>query len=149
MKNKHNHKTCLKNVMSKFGQNNLEKNIKLTPIRQKVLDIITKNHKALKAYDILEILRQEGFNDKPPTIYRALDFLIENAAVYKLNIINSYCASFVKKNTLFGFLVCEKCFEVEQYENPKLTSEISKIIKNKTIKNIAIEITHICNSCQA
>jgi Fur family zinc uptake transcriptional regulator len=133
--------------MSKFDEKNLPKSVRLTPLRKKVLDIISQSHKALKAYDILEILRKEGFNDKPPTIYRALDFLIENAAVYKLNIINSYCASFNKKDGIFCFLICEKCFEVEQYQNPNLNEEITKIIKNKTIKNIALEITHICKNC--
>ena len=51
--------------------------LQLTPARRKVLELLLQEHRALGAYDILDLLREAGFNSQPPVAYRALDFLVE------------------------------------------------------------------------
>ena len=70
----------------------------LTEIRKQVFEIIVKNNKPIKAYEILDKI--SNINNKPshpPTVYRAIDFLIENGFVHKLNSINSFVGCFHPK----------------------------------------------------
>ncbi|HXD37644.1 MAG TPA: transcriptional repressor, partial [Rhodanobacter sp.] len=52
--------------------------LRLTPLRKEVLELIASEHKPIKAYDLLALLREKHGNAAPPTVYRALDFLLEN-----------------------------------------------------------------------
>ena len=83
----------------------------LTEIRRQVFEIIIKNNKPVKAYEILDKI--SNINNKPshpPTVYRAIDFLIENGFVHKLNSINSFVGCFhPKAHKECYFLICKKC----------------------------------------
>ena len=54
-----------------------ENDLKFTPVRRKVLEILLQKNKALGAYEILDLLREAGFKYQPPVAYRALDFLVK------------------------------------------------------------------------
>jgi Fe2+ or Zn2+ uptake regulation protein len=52
-------------------------NLVFTEIRQKIFEIIIKFKKPMKAYEILDVFTEfTGKRAHPPTIYRAIDFLI-------------------------------------------------------------------------
>ena len=56
-----------------------ERGLRLTPIRARVLGLIAEAGKPLKAYDLLDQVRRPGEGAgaaAPPTVYRALDFLL-------------------------------------------------------------------------
>ena len=50
----------------------------LTPIRRHVLQALLATHRPLGAYEIIESLARKATRPAPITVYRALDFLIEN-----------------------------------------------------------------------
>src|SRR5690348_8510067 len=52
--------------------------LRLTPLRLRVLELIAAESKPVKAYDLLDRLKDEHSGAAPPTIYRALDFLLEH-----------------------------------------------------------------------
>ncbi len=150
MKKNHNHKECSKKVMKNAQELCKEGSINLTPIRKKVLEIIASNHKPARAYDILAKLKNEGFSDKPPTVYRALDFLIANKIIHKLNTINAYVACFNNDaENISCFLICEKCHFIQEFQDKKLIKAISDIGKNKkiNIKNVNLEMMFKCDEC--
>ena len=64
---------------------------RLTKIRRKVLRLLLDSREPSKAYDLLEKLDGEGAA-KPPTIYRALDFLLEMGPAHKIESLNAYIA---------------------------------------------------------
>ena len=66
---------------------------RLTPIRRKVLEALHATHKPLGAYDLAEILGPKGRRLAPITVYRALDFLMEQGLVRRLASQNAYIAS--------------------------------------------------------
>src|SRR3954471_10221515 len=66
---------------------------RLTPIRRKVLEALYATHKPMGAYDLAEILGPRGRRLAPITVYRALDFLIEQGFVHRLASQNAYIAS--------------------------------------------------------
>jgi len=148
MKAKHNHKDCQLRIKEKIDKICEQKNLNLTPIRKRVLEIIAASHKALKAYDILSKLKEEGFSDKPPTVYRALDFLIEQKAIYKLSKVNAYAASFNEKSQDFTcFLICDKCLSAEECYDVALLEAVRKLAEKRKIKNLEVELEFRCANC--
>ena len=46
-----------------------------TPLRRRVLELLLDQHGPAKAYDLLPLIDADK-SAKPPTVYRALDFLV-------------------------------------------------------------------------
>ena len=63
---KHNHGACTENAINSAEEYCTKNNIKLTPIRKKVLELLLQEHRALGAYAILAMLREQGFSNQPP-----------------------------------------------------------------------------------
>ena len=123
----------------------------LTEIRKQVFEIIVKNNKPIKAYEILDKI--SNINNKPshpPTVYRAIDFLIENGFVHKLNSINSFVGCFhPKAHKECYFLICKKCNVYQECCDDSLKDRISKtaIHNNFVISNTTLEIEGHCLGC--
>ena len=123
----------------------------LTEIRRQVFEIIVKNNKPIKAYEILDKI--SNINNKPshpPTVYRAIDFLIENGFVHKLNSINSFVGCFHPKvHKDCYFLICKKCNIYQECCDDSLKDRISKtaIHNNFVISNTTLEIEGHCLGC--
>ena len=123
----------------------------LTEIRKLVFEIIVKNNKPIKAYEILDKI--SNINNKPshpPTVYRAIDFLIENGFVHKLNSINSFVGCFhPKAHKECYFLICKKCNIYQECCDDSLKDRISKtaIHNNFVISNTTLEIEGHCLDC--
>ncbi|MDY6815939.1 MAG: transcriptional repressor, partial [Pseudomonadota bacterium] len=71
----HNHQACVSQALADARAICRARNARLTPTRERVLELIWQSHKPLGAYDVLAELTAEGQNAAPPTVYRALDFL--------------------------------------------------------------------------
>ena len=94
-------------IVAKQGQ-------RLTKIRRKVLRLLLENEEPSKAYDLLSNLDGEGAA-KPPTIYRALDFLQDVGLAHKIESLNSYVACGHAGHLHSAvFLICERCGAAEE-----------------------------------
>ncbi|MGD9924701.1 MAG: transcriptional repressor, partial [Pseudorhodoplanes sp.] len=87
---------------------------KLTPTRRQVLEVLLENHKPLGAYEIIDRAARHGTRHAPITVYRALDFLIENGLAHRIESRNAYiaCVHGHDPSDLVVFLICERCGEV-------------------------------------
>src|SRR3546814_20408189 len=65
---------------------------RLTPIRRKVLEILLAQHRSVKAYELLDLIRAVQPGAAPPTVYRALAFLVDEGLVHRLDAINAWTA---------------------------------------------------------
>ncbi len=54
-----------------------QRGIRFTPTRRQVFRLLAAHGNAISAYDLLAQLQQTEAHAKPPTVYRALDFLLE------------------------------------------------------------------------
>lgn len=70
----HNHDACRNKAVQTADKLCRERGVQLTPIRLKVLELISASHQAVKAYDLLDQMKPLLQSAKPATIYRALDF---------------------------------------------------------------------------
>lgn len=87
-----------------------ERGLRLTEIRMRVLELIAASEKPVKAYDLLDQLKDDRGSAAPPTVYRALDFLLENGFIHKLESINAYVGCHhpsVEHHV--PFLICDEC----------------------------------------
>ena len=84
--------------------------LRLTALRREVLELVAKARKPVKAYDLLESLRDRHAGAAPPTVYRALDFLLENGFIHKLESINAFvsCHHPAEAHQV-PFLICDVC----------------------------------------
>jgi Fur family zinc uptake transcriptional regulator len=86
------------------------RSLRLTPLRREVLELVAKARRPVKAYDLLESLRDRHAGAAPLTVYRALDFLLENGFIHKLESINAFvfCQHPAEAHQV-PFLICDVC----------------------------------------
>ena len=98
---------------------------RLTPIRRRVLEALHGSDKPLGAYDLVEMLGSQGRRMAPITVYRALDFLIEQGLVHRLASRNAYIASsnVSGDRTTTAFLICEGCGDVNEIASPDVADD--------------------------
>jgi len=117
-----------------------------------VLELVWNSHEPVKAYDILDKLRDERAGSAPPTVYRALDFLQAEGMVHKIKSLNAYvgCGQPDNKHTS-QFLICHACGAVAEMDD----TEIRQVLSDKAqalgfrIDNEMIEIKGLCAACSA
>ncbi len=96
------------------------------------IKIIVMNSRPIKAYDILDQLKRKDSSAKPITVYRALDFLLENGFVHKINSINAYfpCIHPLEHNECYFFL-CNKCGKINEICDSNTDQVIKSLKYNK------------------
>lgn len=93
----------------------LDKGERFTPLREHVLELIISDGHAVKAYDLLDRLSPELGSPKPPTVYRALDFLSKHGLIHRVEALNAFIAcDHSHKGHLAEFFICETCQSVEE-----------------------------------
>lgn len=146
----HDHKACIHTALRKAEQLCMERGAQLTPIRHKVLELIWESHEAVKAYDLLE--RIKPFNDsaKPATVYRALDFLIEQKLIHRVESMNAFigCNHVEGKHDLL-LLICERCRQIEERPAMQVMESLSHELKlaGFLAQRKTIEIHGVCKHC--
>ncbi|WP_162820734.1 Fur family transcriptional regulator [Microvirga calopogonii] len=70
-----------------------EKDLRLTPIRERVYRELVQSGGPVGAYDLVDRLSSDRKRLAPVTIYRALDFLRDAGLVHRLATKNSYVVS--------------------------------------------------------
>ena len=124
--------------------------LRFTPLREKVLELIANATRPSKAYTLLEQLRTEHDSAAPPTVYRALEFLLEHGFVHKVESINAFVACPHPGGThLAQFLVCDQCgsaIELEGEMLPKLLTELA-VAQQFSAERIVVEVHGRCMNC--
>ncbi|MDO9061342.1 MAG: transcriptional repressor, partial [Bradyrhizobium sp.] len=74
----HDHDRCTADGILHAEQVCKLKAQKFTPIRRQVLQALLSSHRPLGAYEVIDELAKSMPRPAPITVYRALDFLMEN-----------------------------------------------------------------------
>ena len=127
-----------------------ENDLKFTPVRRKVLELLHQKNTAIGAYEILDLLREAGFKNQPPVAYRALDFLVKNGFAHKIEQLNSFIGCMHPgKDHSPAFMICRNCDFVSEEEAISPNSSVSKIASKTGFKveKAIIEARGLCHSC--
>ena len=68
----------------------LKNGANLTDLRRQVLDLVLAHDGVVKAYQILSDLQQARGSAAPPTVYCALEFLVEQGILHRVEALNGY-----------------------------------------------------------
>jgi Fur family zinc uptake transcriptional regulator len=146
----HNHTRCVRNAMAEAEQTCVKAGLRLTKTRRTVLKLVWNSHAPIKAYDILQEIHKDNPKAAPPTVYRALDFLIEAGLVHKLESLNAYIGCGDPSRPHIGqFLICTGCGAVAELDEPKITRMLIRQTKELgfQIKQQVVEIQGQCPEC--
>lgn len=128
--------------------------LRLTPIRRDVLEVLYTDHRPLGAYDLVEGLsRLKARRIAPISVYRALDFLVEQGLVHRLSTRNAYiaCTHGHGAHETVAFLICETCGGVDEDSSPGVRTALATLTSNNGFqpRQQMIEITGLCEHCRA
>jgi Fur family zinc uptake transcriptional regulator len=150
--NLHNHDACVADAVAAAEARAEAAAAKLTPLRRRVLELICASHVPVGAYHLMEQLG--GASDRraaPPTVYRALDFLMEHGLIHRINSLNAYVACFGPHRPHDAcLLICEQCRTVEEVEADGLRRAIHRKGADAgfAVRGQTIEVTGLCRACR-
>jgi len=130
----------------------LTRNLRLTPIRAYVLGLIANAEKPLKAYDLLDMVRESGGPGAaaPPTVYRALDFLLANGFIHKLESINAFvaCCHPTMPHSA-PFLICDECHAAIELEDADIAAQLEAraLALGFVPQSQTLEVHGVCAQC--
>lgn len=145
----HDHEQCIQEALKTAAEVCAARGTRLTDLRRRVLELIWSGHVAVKAYDLLAML---GEGTKPPTVYRALEFLVDNGLVHRIESLNAFvgCAA-PEEAHQSNFLICDSCGFVEEIADPKLRHSIVDRARSAGFapERLTVEVLGRCRSCAA
>jgi len=123
---------------------------KLTPARRRVLEMLLHAGQPAKAYDLMSDFEPGGAAAKPPTVYRALEFLERHGFIHRIQSLNAYVACRHEGDGhQAAFLICDCCGqtrEVEPAASPALAKQAAAA--SFVIKGVTIEAHGLCAACR-
>ncbi|ENI4130419.1 zinc uptake transcriptional repressor Zur [Vibrio fluvialis] len=127
--------------------------VRLTSQRKRVFELICASKKASSAYELLEDLKQSEPQAKPPTVYRALDFLMEQGFIHRVESTNSFisCCSCNAHKHFSQLLICDQCGNVIELQDDSLIALLADNAEKHGFKivNHVIESHGVCQSCSS
>src|ERR1700749_66850 len=110
----HDHDRCAADALLHAEQVCEGRARKFTPIRRQVLQALLASHRPLGAYEVIDELAKSMPRPAPIPVYRALDFLMENGLVHRIESRNAYlaCAHGHDGAAMVAVSVCERCGSV-------------------------------------
>ena len=129
-----------------------ERGERLTEQRKTVLRLLCVSDKPLSAYELLELMRGVVKNATPPTVYRALDFLLEQGLVHKLESLHAFIGcSHPDHPHASQFLICDDCGEVSEVEDPSVARSLKAAGQSVGFqtKRPIVELLGTCAQCKS
>jgi Fur family transcriptional regulator, zinc uptake regulator len=125
---------------------------KFTAVRRQVLKALLSSHKPLGAYEVIDQLAKSMPRPAPITVYRALDFLMENGLVHRIESRNAFlaCAHDHDSAAMVAFLICERCGSVGEIAAAPMAQSLSAAARATgfAARMSVVEIAGVCAHCQ-
>lgn len=122
----------------------------LTELRRRVLGLVLEADGPITAYQLLDRLRKIHKGAVPPTVYRALEFLLEQGLVHRLERLNAFipCAETGHRHVA-QFLICRECGSVAEIEDQAATRALAHAAERKGFRayDTVVEIEGTCAAC--
>lgn len=128
-----------------------QRGVRLTALRRQVLELVLAYPGVVKAYQVLADLQRERGIAAPPTVYRALDFLVEAGLLHKVGALNGYIVcSHVGCCHEGLILVCSACGSVNELD---ATPALDALREQASLLGFAIGqqnllLTGQCQACR-
>ena len=146
----HDHAACVRSALAVAESSCAARDVQLTPVRRRVLEILLEHHEAMGAYDVLSRLDREGLGSKPPVAYRALAFLVKQGFVHRIERLNAFIAcAHPGADHAPAFMICRSCGTVAEAEAaPGGPFGLSAAQSGFRIEQTVVEAEGLCPGCQ-
>ncbi len=145
------HAHCMSAALEAAARVCARRGARLTRLRREVLAILWRDHAPHGAYAILEALRREGRRAAPPTVYRALDFLLAHGLVHRIESQNAYvgCPDPLRPHD-GQFLICTECGNAAELSDERIRAAIraGAGALGFRVTGETVEIAGLCARCQ-
>ncbi|MFM8819618.1 MAG: Fur family transcriptional regulator [Phenylobacterium sp.] len=123
---------------------------RLTAPRRRVLELLLSADAPLKAYDMIAAFGGPGAPAKPPTVYRALDFLEKLGFAHRIESLNAYVACRIEGGAhRAAFLICECCGAAREFEPGLDTGLAAAAEAGYSVRSLTLEARGLCPACRA
>ena len=147
----HDHADCVRAALEAAVAHCERHGSRLTSLRRRVLELVWNSHEPVGAYALLDTLRSEGHGAAPPTVYRALDFLIGQGLVHRLERLNAFvgCSRPDAPHSA-QFLICAGCGRFAELNDPAIGAAVAKgaAVLGFTVSRQTIEVEGLCPECR-
>jgi Fur family zinc uptake transcriptional regulator len=147
---RHNHARCRAEALRTAEHICADRGARLTGLRRKVLELVWASHRPIGAYAILEDLQRSG-RAAPPTVYRALDFLIEHGLAHRIASLNAYVGCARPGEPHAGqFLLCARCKDAAEIQDSSVAETLaaSAAAAGFRVEQQTVELEGVCPRCR-
>jgi Fur family zinc uptake transcriptional regulator len=148
----HDHNRCAAEAITHAERVCAIREKKFTPIRRQVLQALLMSHRPLGAYEVIDALSSSRPRPAPITVYRALDFLMTNGLVHRIESRNAYlaCAQDHGDGAMVAFLICDRCGAVGEIPVAPVAKNLNAAARASGFapKLSVLEMTGLCAHCQ-
>jgi Fur family transcriptional regulator, zinc uptake regulator len=148
----HDHRACVSASLDAADALARERKLRLTERRREVLKIISSSHRPVGAYDVLAAMAKSSEAQRlaPPTVYRALEFLLAHGLVHRIDSQNAFVACFAPRSAHRAhFLLCERCGCATELASPELDAALAGCARKArfAVSRETVEMIGVCNAC--
>ena len=126
---------------------------RLTDLRRQVLGLILEARAPMGAYDLLESLRGHRRGAAPPTVYRALDFLMAQGLIHRVERLSAFVGCVAGDDHVHAaqFLICRSCGAVDEVDDHAVAAALGQAAAAKgfTPGHATVEVEGTCAGCAA
>lgn len=120
-----------------------------TEPRRRTFELLATAAQPVKAYDLIARF-SETAPTNPPTVYRALDFLMSLGLVHQVKTLNAFvaCAGPVQPHRA-QFLVCDCCSEAVELPLTDIVDiDAAAAKRGYTVTSAMVEMRGLCSACR-
>lgn len=123
---------------------------RMTEPRRRVLELLLAAGEPVKAYDLIAAYGRDGEAAKPPTVYRALDFLERRGLAHRIASISAYVAcAHAGPDHAAAFLICDCCGATAEVRSGAGTQmAASAEARGFVIQRATVEAHGLCAACR-
>ena len=133
---------------------------RLTTLRRTVLGLVIESPRPAGAYDLLNRLDPPHGQAAPPTVYRALDFLLAAGLIHRVERLSAYVAcihhlqhdhAHAEIGHTAQFLICRQCGAVIELHDAGLQAALGTAAAGQGFRpeTATIEALGLCAACAA
>ncbi|WP_181704619.1 transcriptional repressor [Chthonobacter rhizosphaerae] len=152
----HDHQICRHDALSRAEKRCETRGLRLTAQRRQVLDVLLARHVPMSAYEIIDRIADRTRRPSPISVYRALDFLVANGFVHRIESRNAFLACSHDHgeepgNPALVFLLCEACGVAAEAEDAGLGALLDRMADAAGFRpaSAVLEVRGVCGACRA
>jgi Fur family zinc uptake transcriptional regulator len=147
----HDHGACRGRALAEAEASCRARGLRLTPQRAFALETLLESHRAMTAYELLDRMKAAGLGAQPPVAYRALEFLIENGFVHRVEKLGAYVAcTHGGQDHAAAFLICRSCRRVAETTTGAPDAALAGRAAEAgfAVERVVVEVEGLCARCR-